>query len=131
MNQFKLQLLIFCLGIGCIFNVHAQSTEITFNVNLKPHLKDSTFIPSRDNIKIVGDLYPINTPNPYYLIDEEPVDSIYSVTIPFSPRLRNNMLRYNFEMMINSIKEETMPRAIQLQNRNVDLDPIYFNAFAR
>ena len=41
------------------------------------------------------------------------------------------MLKYNFEMMINFIKEEeAMPRAIQLQNREVNLDPIYFNAFA-
>ncbi len=131
MNQFKPLLFIFYISMWCIFNAQAQSTEITFNVNLKPQLEDSTFIPGRDNIKIIGDLYPINTPNPYYLLDEEPIDSIYSITIRFSPRFRNNMLKYNFEMMINFIKEEeAMPRAIQLQNREVNLDPIYFNAFA-
>ena len=130
-NKFKHLILVSFVGMWCFFNAHAQSTEITFNVNLKPQLVDSTFIPARDNIKIIGDLYPINTPNPYYLRDEEPIDSIYSITIRFSPRFRNYMLNYNFEMMINFIKEEeAMPRAIQLQNREVKLDPIYFNAYA-
>lgn len=118
------------MSMWCIFNAQAQSTEITFNVNLKPQLEDSTFIPGRDNIKIIGDLYPINTPNPYFLLDEEPIDSIYSITIRFSPRFRNKMLNYNFEMMVNFLKEkEAMPRSMQLQNSEVNLDPIYFNAF--
>ena len=116
--------------VGLTLTVNAQ-TSITFNVNLKPQLEDSTFIPGRDQIKITGDLYPINTPNPYYLIDEEPIDSVYSITIRFSSRFRNQMLNYNFEMMANYIREvEVLPRSIQLQSREVDLDPIYFNAFA-
>lgn len=100
-------------------------------MNLKPQLEDSSFIPGRDNLKIVGDLYPIITPNPYYLVDEEPIDSIYSITIRFSSRFRNQMLTYNFEMMANYIRTvEVLPRSIQLQSREVELDPLYFNAFA-
>ncbi len=68
-----------------IFNAQIQFTEITFNVHLKLQLKISTLVPSRDNIKSIGDLYPIYTSNPYYLLDEEPIDSIYSITIRFSP----------------------------------------------
>ena len=120
--------LVFVVGINVAG--FAQST-ITFNVNLKPQLEDSTFVPGRDQLKIVGDLYPINTPNPYYLFDEEPIDSVYSITVRFSSRFRNQMLNYNFEMMTNYIRNvEVLPRSIQLQSREVELDPIYFNAFA-
>ena len=120
--------LVFLVGINVAG--FAQST-ITFNVNLKPQLEDSTFVPGRDQLKIVGDLYPINTPNPYYLFDEEPIDSVYSITVRFSSRFRNQMLNYNFEMMTNYIRNvEVLPRSIQLQSREVELDPIYFNAFA-
>ncbi|MBO6537215.1 MAG: hypothetical protein JJ966_13415 [Balneolaceae bacterium] len=106
-------------------------TSITFSVNLKPQLEDSTFIPGRDQIKIVGDLYPINTPNPYYLVDEAPRDSIYSITVRFSSRFRNQMLNYNFEMTSNYVRlTEVLPRSIQLQGREIELDPFYFNAFA-
>lgn len=78
-------LVITLLLVGSSSIINAQ-TSITFNVNLKPQLEDSSFIPGRDNLKIVGDLYPIITPNPYYLVDEEPIDSIYSITIRFSSR---------------------------------------------
>ncbi|MGB0346730.1 MAG: hypothetical protein ACPGGA_04545 [Balneolaceae bacterium] len=123
-------LVITLLLVGSSSIINAQ-TSITFNVNLKPQLEDSSFIPGRDNLKIVGDLYPINTPNPYYLVDEEPIDSIYSITIRFSSRFRNQMLTYNFEMMANYIRTvEVLPRSIQLQSREVELDPLYFNAFA-
>ncbi|MBO6792466.1 MAG: hypothetical protein JJ895_01055 [Balneolaceae bacterium] len=110
--------------------INAQ-TSITFNVNLKPQLEDSTFVPGRDQIKIIGDKYPIDTPNPYYLVDEAPKDSIYSVTIRFSSRFRGQMLNYNFEMTSNYTKlTEVLPRSVQLQGREVELDPLYFNAFA-
>jgi hypothetical protein len=123
-------LLSFFIVIGFSITGFSQST-ITFNVNLKPQLEDSTFVPGRDQLKIVGDLYPINTPNPYYLLDEEPIDSVYTITIRFSSRFRNQMLSYNFEMMTNYIRNvEVLPRSIHLQSREVELDPIYFNAFA-
>lgn len=120
-------LLFLLLGSGTAI---AQS-EITFSVNLKPQLEDSTFIPGRDQIKIVGDLYPINTPNPYYLFDEDPIDSVYSITVRFSSRFRNQTLTYNFEMISDYTRyTEVLPRSIQLQGREVELDPLYFNSFA-
>ena len=120
--------LILFIGLN---SVATAQNSITFNVNLQPQLSDSTFIPGRDQLRIVGDLYPINTPNPYYLVDEEPIDSIYTITIRFSSRFRNQTLTYNFEMMANYIRTvEVLPRSIQLQGREVELDPLYFNAFA-
>ena len=112
-------------------NIVGQTSKITFSVNIKPQLVDSVFIPGRDQLKLVGDLYPINNSIPYYLIDEEPIDSVYSITIRFGSRFRNQLLNYNFEMMANYIKyTEVMPRTVQLQGRDVELYPIYFNAFA-
>lgn len=123
---------IFLFTFFILFSgVAVAQTSVTFNVNLKPQLEDSTFIPGRDQIKIVGDLYPINTPNPYYLIDEEPIDSIYTIEVRFSSRFRNQMLNYNFEMTSNYVRlTEVLPRSLQLQGREVELDAFYFNAFA-
>lgn len=123
---------LFLLALFILSGNYLQAqTSITFNVNLKPQLEDSTFVPGRDQIKIVGDLYPIDTPNPYYLVDEAPKDSIYSITIRFSSRFRNQMLNYNFEMTSNYVQlTEVLTRSVQLQGREVELDPLYFNAFA-
>lgn len=113
------------------FTIVAEAQSVTFNVNLKPQLEDSSFVPGRDELKIVGDLYPLNTPTPYILIDEEPIDSVYSITVRFSSRFRNQTLTYNFEMISNYVRlTEVLPRNLQLQGREVDLDALYFNAFA-
>ncbi|MCG8374198.1 MAG: hypothetical protein MI700_11715 [Balneolales bacterium] len=105
-------------------------SEVTFAVNLKPQIEDSTFIPGRDFVKIVGDLRPINTPTPFFLKDEEPIDSVYSITIRFSSRYRNQILTYNYELTSDSRKlNEVLPRSLQLQGREVSLDTLYFNAF--
>ncbi len=105
--------------------------EVTFNVNLKPQLEDSVFIPGRDQLKLVGSLQPINTARPYFLTDEEPIDSVYSVTINFPARFRNQTLVYNFEMTVNYRKlTEDLERQVLLRQGEVELDALYFNAFA-
>lgn len=128
----KTGLIAVLAGICCLLgegNLLAQT--VTFNVNLKPQLEDSTFIPGRDNIQIVGSVPPLNTPTPYYLTDEEPIDSVYSATIDFSPRFRNQTITYNYEMMVNYQKQtENLPRSLLLRQQEVELDALYFNAFA-
>ncbi len=110
--------------------IHARQ-QVTFNVNLKPQLEDSIFIPGRDQLQLVGDFQPINTARPYFLTDTEPVDSVYSVTINFPGRFRNRTLTYNFEMTINFIKQtEDLERQLQLPVGEMSLDALYFNAFA-
>lgn len=135
--KFKLPKYISIICITCLLFISAQQvakaqvSEITFKVNLKPQLEDSVFIPGRDNIKIVGNLHPINSPTSYYLVDEPPIDSIYSITIRFSPRFRNQVLTYNFVMTADYTRyTEVMPRKLQLLGNKVELDPLYFNAFA-
>ncbi|GAB5408498.1 MAG: hypothetical protein BalsKO_08630 [Balneolaceae bacterium] len=128
-----MKLVQFFIVVGVFFicsnTVFAQ--KVTFNVNLKPELEDSTFIPGRDQIRIIGSVQPINLATPYYLTDQEPIDSVYSVTINFSPRLRNQTITYNFEMTLNYRKlSETLQRQLQIRQGEVSLDPLYFNAFA-
>lgn len=108
----------------------AQSS-VTFNVNLKPQLVDSSFVPGRDQIEIIGNIRPLSMLRGYVLTDTEPVDSVYSVTMNFSTRFNRNTLTYNFVMTANSIKlTEVLERNLTLQNREVSLDALYFNAFA-
>ena len=129
MRLFKLFTVILLSGISSL--AYAQSSEITFNVNLKPQLEDSTFVPGRDKLVLVGNLNPINGLTPYILSDATPKDSIYSIKVRFSPRFRNQILNFNFEMTTNGVKQtELMPRSVQLMGREVELDALYFNAFA-
>lgn len=128
-----MKIIQFFILVGAFFitsnSVFAQ--KVTFNVNLKPQLEDSTFIPGRDQLKVVGSVQPINLATPYYLTDQEPIDSVYSVTINFSPRFRNQTVTYNFEMTVNYRKlTETLERELLLRQGEVSIDPLYFNAFA-
>ena len=110
--------------------VQAQST-VTFNVNLTPMLKDSTFVPGRDYIRVTGSLSPIST-RPVRLYDTNPVDSIYTAEVRFSSRYANSELEYNFEIIHPEGKKKTeqLPRKVRLSGRELELPPLYFNAFA-
>ncbi len=110
--------------------VQAQSTVI-FNVNLTPMLKDSTFVPGRDYIRVTGSLSPIST-RPVRLYDTNPVDSIYTAEVRFSSRYSNSELEYNFEIIHPEGKKKTeqLPRKVRLSGRELELPPLYFNAFA-
>lgn len=119
------------LLLSLTFKPAEARQSVTFNVNMKPQLEDSTFVPGRDQLQLVGNVAPINSLRPFYLIDTEPIDSIYSVTINFSPRFRNQTITYNFEMTANYRKyTEVMERNLRLINNEVSLDALYFNAFA-
>tara|TARA_R110000868_G_scaffold304437_10_gene565154 strand:- start:27860 stop:28249 length:390 start_codon:yes stop_codon:yes gene_type:complete len=128
-----MQLYKFYLFLGAFLLITSSifAQKVTFNVNLKPQLEDSTFIPGRDQLTLVGSVTPINTATPYFLTDQEPIDSVYSVSINFSPRFRNQTITYNFEMTVNYRKlTENLQRQLLIQQGDVELDPLYFNAFA-
>ncbi|MGN8226836.1 hypothetical protein [Gracilimonas sp. BCB1] len=116
--------------LACTITVQAQS-KVTFNVNLTPMLKDSTFVPGRDYIRVTGNLSPIST-RPVRLHDSNPVDSIYTAEVRFSSRYSNSELEYNFEIVHPEGKKKTeqLPRKVRLSGRELELPPLYFNAFA-
>lgn len=121
---------LFLISIFTSGSLIAQSS-VTFNVNLKPQLEDSTFVPGRDKLEIIGDIRPLSMLRAFQLTDTEPIDSVYSVTLNFSTRFNRQTLTYNFIMTANDVKlTEVLERNLTLQNREVSLDALYFNAFA-
>lgn len=132
-NNIKMRISSFfaVLGIMMMCSSTSYAQKVTFNINLKPQLEDSVFIPGRDQIRIYGSAQPINLATPYYLIDEEPIDSVYSVTINFPRRYQNQTISFNYEMTINYRKmREDLERRLLVQQGDISLDALYFNAFA-
>jgi hypothetical protein len=129
MNIMKFLLSVIIIGVySC--TLLAQST-ITFNLNLKPQIEDSIFVPGQDKVKLIGNQFPLSSYRTKELTDSAPIDSIYSVEISFSRTLVNKSLQYNFIMLTeNGETKEQRPRVITIRNEDAVLDAIYFNAFA-
>lgn len=108
----------------------AQS-KVTFKVNLIPQLKDSVFVPGRDQIYLTGNVYPLINSQKIYLEDVAPADSIFEATVKFPYRTRGERLQYRFIIKTpeKEIKEHRL-RNIQIQSTDIELDALYFNSFA-
>lgn len=110
-------------------NVLSQA-KITFNINLKPQLEDSVFIPGRDQVYLSGNTYPLRSTRPLVMKDTEPVDSVYTVEVNFNSNELNTLLEYNFVLVVNSIRmQEDLPRNVEIRGTET-LDAMYFNTFA-
>lgn len=108
----------------------SAQVKISFNLNLKPQLEDSLFIPGRDQVMLTGNTYPLRLTRPVTMIDEEPIDSIYTVEVLFNRSEMNTMLEYNFILRVNSNSlTEDLPRRIEIRGNEI-LDALYFNSFA-
>lgn len=113
--------------------VHAQ-TKVTFRVNLKPMLEDSSFVPGQDVLEVSGDLMPFSRTKRFELRDEAPADSIYSVTVEFPRRWNDHML--NFTYIIRSRfnlykeKQEAFPRMLELKTREITTRALLFDTYA-
>lgn len=109
--------------------VSAQTT-VTFNLNLKPQLEDSVFIPNRDKVYLVGSTYPLRLNRPLMMRDEEPIDSIYTIDVMFNRDQLNKLVEYNFMLNVNSNQlKEDIPRRLEIRGNEI-LDALYFNSFA-
>lgn len=109
--------------------VSAQST-VTFNLNLKPQLEDSVFIPNRDKVFLVGSTFPLRLNRPLVMRDEDPIDSVYTVEVMFNRDQLNTLAEYNFMLSINSNQlKEDIPRRLEIRGKEI-LDALYFNSFA-
>lgn len=129
-NYFLIICIISIFVFGLTMHCNAQTTVI-FNLNLKPQLEDSSFIPDRDILEVTGNLYPFGYNKNIKLEDLAPVDSIYTVEVNFSGAENNKTLEYNF--LIRTEREEfkeNRPRVLELHNGTIALDALYFNAFA-
>ena len=105
--------------------------RVTFNLNLQPQLKDSTFIPGRDRVEITGNSFHFMYPNNRLTDNSIPKDSIYTITLRFTNRDIGETYEYNYVLYIDGEPQgESMPRQIRIRNANQVLDPLYFDAFA-
>jgi hypothetical protein len=124
---------ILFLGIAFFLSfssAYAQSS-VTFQVNLKPQMEDSVFVPGRGDVaKISGDIYPLKNGG-VILKDESPKDSVYVAEVKFSRAYLGKKLNYNFliETETQTIKE-SMPRALGIRSGDLTLDAFYFDSFA-
>lgn len=113
-----------------ISNNALSQNKVTFNINLKPQLEDSTFIPNRDAVFLVGSTYPLRMTRPLTMRDEAPIDSIYTVEVNFNRNQMNAMVEYNFILQINyTQRKEDRVRSLNIRG-DERLDALYFNAFA-
>lgn len=110
-------------------NSYAQ-TKITFQVNLKPQLEDSVFIPGRDLVKLKGNQYPL-TGKGITLRDSAPKDSVYTVEVSFPGHASGKKISYNFILETEpKTINESMPRQLLIRNGEHTLDALYFDSFA-
>ncbi len=114
------------------FSVTAfAQTKVTFNINLKPMLLDSTFIPGQEFLEVKGDLRPFTRTTTFQMTDETPIDSVYSVTIEFPSRYNGQILTYNYVIKSLTKKErnEFLPRTLDLKGKEIVDPPYYFDSF--
>ena len=120
-------LLIFFILPEAVFS----QTSLTFNLNLQPQLEDSIFIPGKDKALVTGNILPFQREKTFELIDEQPIDSIYTVKIDFSGIHNGKNLIFNYLLQTEQgVIRESRPRTIQLRKGETNLDALYFDAFA-
>ena len=108
----------------------AAQTQITFNIDMRPFMADSSFIPGRDVVEVKGNFYPLDS-RPLRLTDTSPKDSIFTAEVTFPSRYNNLTLQYNYELVLNGRRRtEDSPRGIVLNGRPTVLPPLHFNALA-
>lgn len=118
------------LFTGISLDVRAQN-EVTFKVNLKPQLKDSVFIPGRDQIYLQGNVFPLTPSKKIYLKDLAPVDSVFETSVNFPSTATGKRLQYNYTITTpDEEKTEEMSRYLKLGSGDRELDALYFNSFA-
>lgn len=125
----KILLISFIFATAFAGQSTAQAT-LTFQVNLKPQLEDSVFIPGRDLIKLTGNMYPLSGQG-LTLNDSAPKDSIYTTEVKLPKSSVGKKLTYNFVLNVDekTIKE-SMPRSIKIRSGDFTLDALYFDSFA-
>lgn len=116
---------------SAISSIAVAQTTVTFNVNLKPQLEDSTFIPGRDIAGVIGNLHPFQFNAPIKMTDEEPIDSIFTVTVDFPAYQTGKSLQFRYILQTEDEDlRELRPRSIGLKKGKTNLDALFFNTYA-
>lgn len=130
-NTIVLPVILFCLLVPAAFNTARAQATVTFQVNLKPQLEDSVFLPGRDRAEITGNLFPLSHGRTMLLEDTEPVDSVYSLEVRFPRSATGKKLTFYYMLTIDSeTNKESMPRSLEIRKGAYKLDALYFGSYA-
>ena len=125
------QIVLLFIGFIALSTTSFAQTKVTFNLNLKPMLLDSTFIPGQEFLEIKGDFSPFTRTTRFQMTDEAPLDSVYSVTLDFPRRYNGQTLTYNYVIrsLIARERNEFLPRTLDLKGKEIVDPPYYFDSF--
>ena len=106
-------------------------TKITFNIDMRPQIEDSTFIPAIHSIKLAGNQLPFSKTRKIKMRDRAPVDSIYSATVYFPSIVNDTFLEYNFLIKTpgGKVIQEQKVRLLQLEKQRESIPPSFFGKF--
>jgi len=105
--------------------------SVTFKVNLQPQLKDSIFVPGRDQAYLKGNVFPLTNTKKVYLRDKAPTDSVYEAIVDFPSSAAGKKLQFGYFIQTpDKVMKEQMPRYIELRKGKRELDALYFDTFA-
>src|SRR6056297_2585424 len=110
--------LISALLLSILLFTVAEAQTVTFNVNMKPMLEDSSFVPGQDVLRVTGNIYPLGPNQFVQLRDTSPRDSIFSAEVRFTNPQPNEVLEYTFQILRpeNQIERERGMRRIPLRS---------------
>ncbi|MEO1022469.1 MAG: hypothetical protein AAFW89_07980 [Bacteroidota bacterium] len=127
----KLKRFLFAILLSLTaYSVYGQ-TKVTFNVDLRPLIKQNKFNLATDQIQISGSFRPLSTSSWTRMLDRAPRDSVYSVTLNFPRRLNGQELLFNYRLYTeeDGIMREDLPRYLKLTGSELKLDALYFNHY--
>lgn len=110
---------------------YAQS-RITFRIDMRAQMKDSTFIPGSHTVELTGNQIPFSNIRTLPLKDEEPADSVYVRTVIFPSTTNGALLKYNYiirdeDRVIQTT--ERRPRLLPLDGQQRQLPVTEINSF--
>lgn len=127
--------ILFTVLLMTLFIAFGQTAKgqvsVTFKVNLQPQLKDSIYVPGRDQAYLKGNIFPLTNTKKVYLRDTAPTDSVYEATVDFPSSAAGKKLQFSYFIQTpDKILKEQMPRYIELRKGKRELDALYFDTFA-
>lgn len=124
--------LIFALFFIAIPTITSAQTEATFRIDMRPQIKDSTFIPGEHTVELSGNQLPFSNIRTIEMNDTAPIDSIYTATIHFPSPTNDKVLKYNFLIKTTDEKiTERRPRLLPLRRQKQTLPIVLFNSFSQ
>lgn len=107
----------------------AQS-RLIFRIDMRPQMKDSTFVPENSTIELTGNRLPFSRTHTVQLHDRGRPDSIYTATVHFPSLTNGQVLQYRYFIRTPGGRiDERRPRVLRLNGQKKELPVTRFNSF--